>query len=73
MAASAGNTFTRVAIEVLIGLVHLAQSELAVVRVENAIATDLVLQRKGLGFELDAVLAGDLGPHIHGCRRFSSG
>jgi hypothetical protein len=45
--------------------VHLAQSELAIVRVEDAISADLVLQRKGLGLELDAVLTGDLAPDIH--------
>ncbi len=45
---------------------HLAQSELAVVRVEDAISADLVLHWQCLGFELDAVLAGDLRPHVHG-------
>ena len=48
---------------------HLAQSELAVVRVEEAISADLVLQWQRLGFEFDAVLAGDLGPDIQrSCR-----
>src|SRR5580692_6393074 len=50
-------------------LVHLAQSELAVVRVEEAISAELVLQWQRLRFELDAVFAGDLGPDIQrGCR-----
>jgi hypothetical protein len=49
--------------------VHLAQSELAVVRVEEAISADLVLQWQCLRFELDAVLACYLGSHIQrSCR-----
>src|SRR5271165_1887614 len=51
-----------------IHLVHLARSELAVVRVKDAISADPVLQREDLGFELDAVDPGNLGTHIHGCR-----
>src|SRR5580693_9783100 len=43
---------------------HLAQTELAVVRIQDAVAADFVLQRKSFGFELDAVLAGDVWTHI---------
>src|SRR5579864_8426903 len=49
-------------------LVHLTQSELAVVRVEDTMSADLVLQGKGLSLELNAVLPGNLGPHVHGHR-----
>jgi hypothetical protein len=38
------------------------------VRVENAISSDLIFQRKGLGFELNPVFSCDLGPHVHGRR-----
>src|ERR1019366_4505873 len=49
----------------LVGVVHLAQSELAIVRIQDAIPANLVLQRQRFGFELDPVLTGDLGTHIH--------
>ena len=48
----------------LVGVVHLAQAELGVVRVQQPVAADLVLQRQRLGLELDAVLAGDLRSHV---------
>src|SRR5215471_6341262 len=47
------------------GLVHRAQRKLDVVGVQHAETPDLVLQRQGLGLELDPVLAGDVGPHVH--------
>src|SRR6516162_1804737 len=43
---------------------HLAQTELAVVGVEKPIPADLVFQWQGFRFELDAILARDIGPHI---------
>src|SRR5579863_6014549 len=51
-----------------IRFMHLAQSELAVMGIQDAISADLVLQRKSLGLELDTVLTGNLGPHVQ-CRR----
>src|SRR5262249_59763247 len=33
-----------------------------------AISAELTLQREHLGFELDPVGAGDIGPHVHGLR-----
>ena len=48
-----------------IRFVHLAHSELAIVRVEDAISADLIFQRKDLGFELDAILASYLWTHVN--------
>src|SRR5215470_11135042 len=43
---------------------NLAQAELAIVRIENAISADLVLQRQRLGFEFDAIFPGDVRPYV---------
>src|SRR5271165_6714505 len=47
-----------------VGGMHLAEAELAIVRVQDAVAAHSVFQRQRFGLELDAVLAGDVGPHI---------
>ena len=44
---------------------RLASSELAVMRIKNAISADLVFQREGLSFELDTIFAGDLESHVY--------
>ena len=48
---------------------HLAKPELAIVRIENAIGTDLIFERQRLGFEFDTVFARNIRTHIHrrGC------
>ena len=48
---------------------HLAKPELAIVRIENAIGTDLIFERQRLGLEFDTVFARNIRTHIHrrGC------
>src|ERR1700722_16372556 len=49
----------------------LAQAELAIVRIEEPIAADLILERQRLSLELDSVFAIDLRPRVQGgCLRF---
>src|SRR5260370_1362836 len=52
---------------------NLAQAELAIVRIENAISADLVFQRQRLGFEFDAIFPGYMGPYIDGRSRLFVG
>ena len=47
--------------------------ELDIVRVEHAHAAQPVLERQGLGLELDAVVAVDVRPHVHLGRRLRVG
>ena len=48
---------------------HLAYAKLAVVRIQDAVSTHLVLQRKDFRFELDAIGASNLWPHVDLSRR----
>ena len=49
-------------------LVHLAQAEHAVMRVEYARPADFIAQWQGFHFELDPVVSRDIGAHVHLCR-----
>src|SRR5580698_1157260 len=51
-----------------IAFVYLARTELAVVRIQNAIAAYRVLQRQRLRLELNTIFTGDLRPDVYGGR-----
>src|SRR5260370_34574140 len=47
---------------------NLAQAELAIMRVQNAVSADLIFQRQRLSFEFDPVFSRDFWPYIQRSR-----